>query len=259
MSCLSSVFLFLFHQFYSLCLSLHSYSRLLMWRQPALLDAPRKRIPNHLALLLVSDSSQPSEHAQDCMLQSVQRAVGWSQQVGIRKLTVYDQHGILIRCIPQIRERLASLVPTVESSDSEIEYPLTPPSSDYADSRPLSPRAVYPHVFSMQLPRCTRNPTQRRKKVKRRRSRARKFLLPVPFRHFNHVFPFADAGNVALAPLTLCISSRDSAKPAVATAACSLLQAGKSDQLFNPQQPTSPPVSVDTLNVLLECTFLLLY
>lgn len=42
----------------------------------------------------------------------------------------------------KISERLGIYDPVVyETSDSDIEYPLTPPASDYSESRPLSPEA----------------------------------------------------------------------------------------------------------------------
>ena len=67
--------------------------------QPHELSYPRKQIPRHLALLLVSDGDESSsgDAVLECFLESVQRTVGWCQTVGIRKLTVYDRNGTAIR------------------------------------------------------------------------------------------------------------------------------------------------------------------
>jgi len=128
--------------------------------QPHELLYPRRQIPRHIALLLVSDGDESTsgDAVLGCFLESIQRTVGWCQTVGIRKLTVYDRDGtaICIRPFParvtdyftgtlstnieQVSQCLS--VPTQHHSEdetSEIEYPLTPPPSEVSDSRPLSP------------------------------------------------------------------------------------------------------------------------
>lgn len=110
--------------------------------QPHELSYPRKQVPRHLALLLISDGgeSASADAVLECFLESVQRTVGWCRSVGIRKLTIYDRDGLLAANIEQVSQRLS--VPTQHHSEdeaSEIEYPLTPPPSDVSDSRPLSP------------------------------------------------------------------------------------------------------------------------
>jgi len=109
---------------------------------PRELSYPRKQIPRHLALLLVSDNhgSTSRDAILECFLESIQRTVGWCQTVGIRKLTVYDRDGLLATNIEQVSQYLSvSTQHHSEDETSEIEYPLTPPPSDVSDSRPLSP------------------------------------------------------------------------------------------------------------------------
>ena len=57
-------------------------------------------------------------------------------------LTVYVLEGVLLRCSQGIRSRV-TLQPestSLEDSDSDLVYPLTPPLSDSSESRPMSPR-----------------------------------------------------------------------------------------------------------------------
>ena len=128
--------------------------------QPHELSYPRKQVPHHLALLLVSDNNESAsgDVVLECFLESIQRTAGWCGTVGIRKLTVYDRDGtavsirprltritnystgILSANIEQVSQRLTVLTQHhSEDEISEIEYPLTPPPSDGSESRPLSP------------------------------------------------------------------------------------------------------------------------
>jgi len=146
---------------------LHFFYRILTlvasWKsqpQPHELSYPRRQIPRHIALLLVSDGDESAsgDAVLECFLESIQRTAGWCRAVGIRKLTVYDRDGTAI-CIRSLLPRVTGYftgilsanfeqvsqclsVPTQHHSEdetSEIEYPLTPPPSDASDSRPLSP------------------------------------------------------------------------------------------------------------------------
>jgi len=139
MSFLLRSLLHVLHLFYHIVTLVTSWKSL---PQPYELSHPRKQIPRHLALLLVSDNDESAsgDAVLECFLESIQRTVGWCRAVGIRKLTVYDRDGTLSANIEQVSQRLA--VPTQHHSEdetSEIEYPLTPPPSDISDSRPLSP------------------------------------------------------------------------------------------------------------------------
>lgn len=128
--------------------------------QPHELSYPRKQVPRHLALLLVSEKNESTsgDAVLECFLESIQRTAGWCGTVGIRKFTVYDRDGTPINIRPsltrvtnystgvlsanmeQVSQRLTVLTQHhSEDEVSEIEYPLTPPSSDVSESRPLSP------------------------------------------------------------------------------------------------------------------------
>ena len=89
------LFLHALHCFYRVFTLVASWKSQL---QPHKLSDPRKQIPRHLALLLVSDGSRPtSEDAVlECYLESTQRAVGWCRTIGIRELTIYDRDGTTI-------------------------------------------------------------------------------------------------------------------------------------------------------------------
>lgn len=89
--------------------------------------------------------------------------------------------GVLANCSIDVRERLLPQVEGEDARDSPVEcgiqYPPTPPPSDDADSRPLSPREAPPvpklSVTTIQLrsvaPRAKRRTSVSRTNVKRRR------------------------------------------------------------------------------------------
>ncbi|KAK2461948.1 hypothetical protein APHAL10511_006411 [Amanita phalloides] len=212
----------LIHTFYSFYLLIGAYRAHLTRSRPAPIHAPRRRVPKHLALLF---SHIPQRAAEDRLIDCVTRVVDWCRTAGIRKLTVYDEHGVLLHCASRIEQRVQNKYPESDSSASEVEYPLTPPPSDYTDSRPLSPVPTDSHVITIEIPHRVRN----------------KHNLNVRKRSNNR------AGHISK-PVTLCIISRNSAKPAVATAACSFLQAEK--QIMNHSSP--PQITVNTLSMLLE-------
>jgi dehydrodolichyl diphosphate syntase complex subunit NUS1 len=173
--------------------------------QPYELTYPRKQIPHHLALLLVSgDGPASGDAVLDCFLESIQRTVEWCRTVGIGKLTVYDRDGLLSANIEQVSQCLP--IPTQRYSEdetSETEYPLTPPPSDVSDSRPLSPvnlRSLNLDVTTFEVHSTipvedenTRGPKQRRKN------------RPNPEKSTDEI--------------TIRVISRSSGKPAVAHAA----------------------------------------
>lgn len=72
--------------------------------QPHELSYPRKQIPRHLALVLVSDGAESAsgDAVLECFLESIQRTVEWSRAVGIQKLTVYDRNGTVISIRPRL-------------------------------------------------------------------------------------------------------------------------------------------------------------
>lgn len=83
--------------------------------------------------------------------------------------------GLLSKNLMQLSQRLsADEMPGVEaeSSESDIEYPLTPPLSDVADSRPLSPfntTILDLNVDTLEYPTVHSTLMRRISGVKRRR------------------------------------------------------------------------------------------
>ncbi|TFK77141.1 hypothetical protein BDN72DRAFT_830310 [Pluteus cervinus] len=179
---------------------------------PSTLSARRARVPTSLAVLFATDSHSSHPALQASLVESVSNLVAWCRTTGIPKLIVYDQHGILSQSSQAIRERVAQPSESIDSdsSESDFEYPLTPPPSDYSDSRPLSPENVHDlSVITIAIPsKKHRKDTQKYKAVLRKRQP--KSRPPEP-------------------PLTLYISSRASGKGSIASVARSLvsLQAGK--------------------------------
>jgi len=155
MQFLSRCLLFLIHRLHLSYLSLRVFHELLTRTPPKPLDAHRNRIPKHLALL-ISNVPQSCNQDEGDLIECVTNTVDWCRSTGIRRLTVYDEHGILMRCASRIEQRIQNQFPESDTSASEIEYPLTPPPSDYADSRPLSPIPSYSHVISIEIPHYTK-------------------------------------------------------------------------------------------------------
>lgn len=189
MQFLAHFLLYLIHRLYLLYLSLRAFQKRLTRTLPEPLDAPRRRIPKHLALCF-SNVPQPSEDNEDNLVECVTNTADWCRTTGIRRLTVYDEHGmfdagqcaflihipgILTRCASRIERRIRNQFPESDASDSEIEYPLTPPPSDYADSRPLSPIPSYSHVVTIEIPHYIKK-INNTLNVKKRRSHNRTFL-----------------------------------------------------------------------------------
>ncbi|KAF8642412.1 hypothetical protein AX16_009677 [Volvariella volvacea WC 439] len=201
--------------------------------RPRPLTAPRNRLPNHLAILFITQSKSPSTSIQHALLKSVATYVSWCKVVGIPKLTVYDQHGILLKSSQLVQERLLDLCEPddSDSSGSDLEYPLTPPPSDYAESRPLSPE---------QSPQQENSATIIHIPDKVARVRSSKRLNVLTRRHVKEQKRVEKV-------VTLCITSRLSAKPTIASVAHSLSSMYKA-------KPGNPQLSIQSLNSILEET-----
>lgn len=131
--------------------------------------------------------------------------------------------GTLLAYAPQLRARLATEGhhddEPVSSDDDEkerekekdghVRFPLTPPPSEHAGSRPISPLDSTTHTIHL-----------------------------------------ADAQGP---PLTLCLTSRRAAKPAIAAAAQVLRATGRTKGRRR-GKGVPPPLTVDDLDALLECT-----
>ncbi|KAH9837211.1 uncharacterized protein C8Q71DRAFT_757185 [Rhodofomes roseus] len=210
--------------------------------QPLPLAAARQKLPSHLALLLVTDHRHNSDATEDSMIESVERAVTWCRAAGIDRLTVYDREGLLSTLSLDIRKRLVKR-PATPSTDSdletEIEFPLTPPSSDDSDSRPLSPDSeVTPcklKVTTVQIPGHAEKGKRKALGVKSTTRRRRPTL-----------------GEPTPTSFTLHILSRKSGKPAIAEVANALLRRRSVDRSSsrmdkNDRQPASLETEVTSL------------
>ncbi|KAJ7125624.1 hypothetical protein C8R43DRAFT_1029634 [Mycena crocata] len=227
MAVLEYVCLRVIHSFHFLIALFSACWHCFHWTPPLPLQVTRRRTPHHLALLLVSDSVYGSDITQEFLLETVNRTVDWCRAVGIEKLTVYDNEGLLVDCADQISQRASAEFNGYESSSgSDVEYPLTPPSSECSDSRPLSPEDHFHKdsaVITMRLPETIHKRTSRFGLKKRHHER-----------------------GVSKPPLTLCIASRQSSKPAIAAAATSLARRRAGAKDFS--------LSVEMLNSILEGT-----
>ncbi|KAJ7630898.1 hypothetical protein FB45DRAFT_1058820 [Roridomyces roridus] len=218
MAVLEFLLLRILHWLYCFIALVNAYWNRFLWSPPLPLEAPRRRIPQHLALLLVPVSSSPG-----LCVETVSRTAAWCRVVGIEKLTVFDSHGVLVDCADQIQQSVAGACGLDEyDSSSDIEYPITPPPSDYSESRPRSPEndsQKETSVITFRFPEIKPKPKPSRFGLKRRQQRT----LDAP-----------------TAPLTLCIASRQCSKPAIAAAATQLARRRQLD------------LSIESLNTLLE-------
>ncbi|KNZ78561.1 putative undecaprenyl pyrophosphate synthase [Termitomyces sp. J132] len=136
-SLVAILFLRALHYFYSLIILCYSFCS----RSSPSFPRPscRHRIPKHLALLLVSGTAQDNSDLRAALVRTVVDAVSWCRASGIQQLTVYEEHGVLLK----LSKNICDSLPTESEealNDSDIEYPLTPPPSDYSESRPISPQ-----------------------------------------------------------------------------------------------------------------------
>jgi len=239
MSLLSSLLLRVLHFFYASALLLRSYWKSSTWTPPLPVKSSRRRIPQHLAILLVLPPHQSLTHVEDAIVQSVVNAVGWCRAAGIEKLTVYERTGLLLGCTQSIREQVSASRVERDSSESEIEFPPTPPPSDYSESRPRSPLHGLPnavpstiiHIAESSLPR----EASTRKSIGKRRQRPN--------------------SHGTLKPLMLCLVSRASSKSAIASTASSLFQLRNCAATANYTQADSVDLfklTVEELDLLLE-------
>ncbi|KAI0094825.1 hypothetical protein BDY19DRAFT_44932 [Irpex rosettiformis] len=210
-SWLASAVLYLIHTVYALVNVVTSWRQYRFAREPYPLVAERSKLPRHVAILLASTLEHVSDSFEQEVLQNVEQAVGWCRQAGIQRLTLYDRQGILSRLSFDLRARILRVAEdaTVTTSESELEYPLTPPLSDSPSSpRSLSPKQeILPklHVATLKL---DISPAKRKNSgrgtVKRRVSRK-------------------DSDSV-IPPTTIDIVSYESGKTAIAEVANALVR-----------------------------------
>jgi len=204
---LASLCLRVLHFCYYLALSWSTFWKFFFERKPLLLTAVRAKVPSHLALLLVVKDSGHVETVEKNCVESIVRTVTWCQAVGIRQLTVYDSQGIVVNCSQIIQTRLiAERLPCEDDTDSEVEYPLTPPLSDTSESRSMSPDYDgQPGMVTIEVAQL--------QAFKSRRSDIHRNILK------------RRKGNTtSTIPLTLNLVSRGLSKPAIVSAARSYVR-----------------------------------
>lgn len=205
MNAVFSSFLRIFHCIYALYLSFHSFWEQRRRRQPQPLFAARQRIPKHLSVVLLAPPSHSKYSINTAVVESVANAVQWCRQLGVPKLTIYEEHGYLSELEHEIHSQLVPGLKDCDSSDSEVEYhPLTPPPSDYSDSRPLTPShppSLVPITTILISDTPKEDPSARKQSLKKRRGGVDK--------QSNH-------------SLQLCLISREASKVAIAAVATSL-------------------------------------
>jgi len=199
----------------------------------------------------------------ECLLESIQRTVGWCGAVGIRKLTVYDRDGtaisirpclarvtnyptgILSANIEQVSQRLTALTQHhSEDEISEIEYPLTPPPSDVSESRPLSPvnlRSLNLNVSILEVRATTPVKEESIRGVKQRREQ--------PSGHNHTCIDLVtgktrlNSANTCTDGITIHVISRSSGKPTIAYTA---------NVVANDSKWQQQRIDVQDLNAILE-------
>jgi dehydrodolichyl diphosphate syntase complex subunit NUS1 len=209
----SYAILYLLHLWYRIYIKLEWFRRPV--RDPLPLDGKRPKMPKHLGVLLKGiDQSNEKECAEN-----VQRLMGWCQDAGIETLSVYDEQGFIQRQNHIIRESLSYPVRETakqeckDCSDSEIEYPLTPPLSEHSGSRPLSPVQGSDVVLTRDelcvvtlsnraASLVVKEPPQKAPKGVRRRRNSKPAASSVTLEE-------------PINPLTVNLLSRNSAKPAL--------------------------------------------
>ena len=92
MSWLASLVLSLFHAVYYV-INVFASLRASRSRPPKPLNAARKQLPTHLALLFATDRDSAAESFEEYLLENIQQAISWCRAVGIQRLTVYDRGG----------------------------------------------------------------------------------------------------------------------------------------------------------------------
>jgi len=128
----------LFHLIYSFYLAIWSFHCRWLDARPKELTDTRPKVPQHLAITLACSEDEVGDHAvNEAFVTCAERAAAWCRQAGIRRLTLYDRHGILLGVSDILKQRFSAIECTVqpERAKSATVYPLTPPSSDDSDSQ----------------------------------------------------------------------------------------------------------------------------
>jgi len=230
------LFLRLLHIIYASLVFLQTRLESLRYSPPQPVTAYRSKLPKHLAIVLVSNNIAHPKHTEELYLECLARVATWCRTLGIEQLTAYDADGVLVRCSDIIQERLAhdGELPTDES-ETELEYPLTPPHSEPSESRNHSPDF---RRLSMEFNVTT----------------MRSFKRGVSHRQPREVAIRRRHKQSPSSPLTLHIISRSASKPAIASATRCLLDKAlcRLQSGPDPAQAKAYQLSVSDLNSMLE-------
>lgn len=149
------------------------------------------------------------------MIEAVEKAVAWCRVAGIGRLTVYDRQGLLSRLSLDIHSRLLSNERCCDApvQNVPIKLPPTPPPSDDADSRPLSPSShAGLHKLNVTTLQLSARTSKQRTKTSNGRTTVRRRRHPSKSEHIGDE------------TFTLHFVSRQSGKAAIASIANSVLQ-----------------------------------
>ncbi|KAH8835304.1 hypothetical protein DL96DRAFT_1702302 [Flagelloscypha sp. PMI_526] len=191
------------------------------------------RIPAHFGLLLIPDSSTSEDCNVDALFECVLRTVHFCQTTGIPQLTVFDPNGFLVANSNALRTTLSSQVAV--RTEKEVQYPLTPPDSDYSESRPRTPDTI-----NNPIPSCVVMP------VFGALSRPKSLSKGLKLRNQGIFFPYYQTYPT----LTLRLVSPSASKAHIATTASSLASRhyyNNDTELFS--------LTLDQLNKILEGPF----
>jgi len=94
MGLLAALILRVLHSCYALFSLVHSFWHRQTRPSPQPLCAPRRRVPENLALVFVGDTNIPRNVIEKTILQSCLNAVEWCRALGISRLTIYEEHGM---------------------------------------------------------------------------------------------------------------------------------------------------------------------
>jgi dehydrodolichyl diphosphate syntase complex subunit NUS1 len=92
MSVVPAVALHFLHYLYTFITLLDSIRRRFK-SPPHSLLAHRRKIPQHLAVLLIADPAENSQDTVDTLLQSVKNVAAYCRAISIPRMSVYDRQG----------------------------------------------------------------------------------------------------------------------------------------------------------------------
>ena len=84
---------YIIHFIYILSTKARLFWKNLSSTTPKPLQAPRRRIPKHLAVVFIIDPNIYADTVQTALIESALKIIEWCQATGIPKLTLYEEHG----------------------------------------------------------------------------------------------------------------------------------------------------------------------